>query len=190
MFHPLLTPLTTQTYATSSTSGEGARVAEEERLPPGGLSLRQGFPHWYGLEGSLDVAADTEVPVFDILEYIRAVFNDETVLNSITLTSAANPGAYHAWHAYCAERDALAQAQAAGTGKSDAQATPAKRRRPGEWNWQGVWEQRVRKGIAESLTEPVLFGSANSAEEIVSESHLPGLGLPHTANLATADSVL
>ncbi len=31
-------------------------------------------------------------------------------------------------------------------------------RRPGEWNWDGVWEVRVRKGVDNSVAEAVLFG--------------------------------
>lgn len=160
MFHPLLTPLTTQTYAPSSALGDASGAVDKERLPPGGFSLRHGFPQWFASEASAEDASDVEISVSDILEYIRAAFNDEMIIDSIQLEYAANPGAYHAWRAYCEERDAaLLQSKAA-------QATP-KRRRPGEWNWQGVWEQRVRKAIAESLSEPALFGSANTAEEIV-----------------------
>jgi len=31
-------------------------------------------------------------------------------------------------------------------------------RRPGEWNWDGVWEVRVKKGIDASVGEAMLFG--------------------------------
>lgn len=45
-------------------------------------------------------------------------------------------------------------------------------RRPGEWNWEGVWEERVKKGIAASLSEPVLFGGVGSTDDVVSLSNL------------------
>ncbi|KAJ5682833.1 hypothetical protein N7462_005998, partial [Penicillium macrosclerotiorum] len=48
VFHPLIVPLTTYTFSTSSTSDHPVSASDEERLPPGGFSLRHGFPHWFG----------------------------------------------------------------------------------------------------------------------------------------------
>ncbi|KAJ5450317.1 uncharacterized protein N7458_006766 [Penicillium daleae] len=48
VFHPLIVPLTTYTFSTSSTSDDPVSATDEERLPPGGFSLRHGFPHWFG----------------------------------------------------------------------------------------------------------------------------------------------
>ncbi|RZK41111.1 MAG: hypothetical protein EOO61_06125, partial [Hymenobacter sp.] len=48
VFHPLLTPLTTYTYTTGSLDTDTVSATDEERLPPGGFSLRHGFPHWFG----------------------------------------------------------------------------------------------------------------------------------------------
>lgn len=160
MFHPLLTPLTTQTYA----SAQDGNAVDEERLPPGGFSLRHGFPQWIGNSQHAGYS-DPDVPVYNILEYMRSAFNEESMLDSVPLASAANAGAYHAWHTYRAEQDASKQPSTTGPRRSgDGAARP---RRPGEWNWQGVWEERVRKCVQASLSEPVLFGSANSGEEIV-----------------------
>ena len=58
---------------------------------------------------------------------------------------------------------------------ADAAATDKKSpadRRPGEWNWEGVWEQRVEKAIAASLSEPVLYGGVGAADDVVSLSCL------------------
>lgn len=44
------------------------------------------------------------------------------------------------------------------------------RRKPGEWNWEGVWEDRVKKGIKASLSDPVLFGGGTD-EVSVADSH-------------------
>jgi hypothetical protein len=33
-------------------------------------------------------------------------------------------------------------------------------RRPGEWNWDGVWEFRVKKGIEASQSDAILFGNS------------------------------
>lgn len=48
IFHPLVTPLTTYTYTTGSLCSDPVSATDEERLPPGGFSLRFGFPHWFG----------------------------------------------------------------------------------------------------------------------------------------------
>ncbi|CAL5866922.1 uncharacterized protein PFLUO_LOCUS1134 [Penicillium psychrofluorescens] len=48
VFHPLIVPLTTYTFSTNSTSDNPVSATDEERLPPGGFSLRHGFPHWFG----------------------------------------------------------------------------------------------------------------------------------------------
>ncbi|KAJ5167372.1 uncharacterized protein N7482_006153 [Penicillium canariense] len=48
VFHPLIVPLTTYTFSTSSASDNPVSATDEERLPPGGFSLRHGFPHWFG----------------------------------------------------------------------------------------------------------------------------------------------
>src|SRR5699024_3148272 len=49
IFHPLLVPLTTYTFTTGSDDAtDTVSATDEERLPPGGFSLRHGFPHWFG----------------------------------------------------------------------------------------------------------------------------------------------
>lgn len=48
VFHPLIVPLTTYTFSTGSASDDPVSASDEERLPPGGFSLRHGFPHWFG----------------------------------------------------------------------------------------------------------------------------------------------
>lgn len=41
-------PLTTYTFSTGSSNEDPVSATDEERLPPGGFSLRHGFPHWFG----------------------------------------------------------------------------------------------------------------------------------------------
>ncbi|KAL3482004.1 hypothetical protein BJX99DRAFT_112753 [Aspergillus californicus] len=48
VFHPLIVPLTTYTFSTSVSNEDPVSATDEERLPPGGFSLRHAFPHWYG----------------------------------------------------------------------------------------------------------------------------------------------
>lgn len=47
VFHPLITPLTTYTYTTGSSAADPVSATDEDRLLPGGLSLRHGFPRWF-----------------------------------------------------------------------------------------------------------------------------------------------
>ncbi|KAJ5221934.1 Ubiquitin-conjugating enzyme [Penicillium citrinum] len=57
VFHPLIVPLTTYTFSTGSASDNPVSATDEERLPPGGFSLRHGFPHWFGRATRKDVAS-------------------------------------------------------------------------------------------------------------------------------------
>ncbi|KAJ4984612.1 ubiquitin-conjugating enzyme [Stagonosporopsis vannaccii] len=201
VFHPLLTPLTTYTHTTATLDTDTVSATDEERLPPGGFSLRHGFPHWfgrarrsvvssYGLSGSdVDSTVQTVTPVHPaeetgasggpgilptatgvsivtVLEYIRSTFSEETVLDSVSLEAAANPGAYHAWRAYrgptiSSQQPASPNSVTSGDGKA-----LGRNRRPGEWNWEGVWEERVRRAVSASLSESVLYGQG-AGEDII-----------------------
>jgi hypothetical protein len=52
------------------------------------------------------------------------------------------------------------------TEKVEGNSVLGRNRRPGEWNWEGVWEDRVRKAVKASLSEPALYG-AGIGEDIV-----------------------
>ncbi|EOD50691.1 ubiquitin-conjugating enzyme [Neofusicoccum parvum] len=186
IFHPLVTPLTTYTYTTGSASGETVSATDDERLPPGGFSLRHGFPQWFsrtrrstpaarnasGIATQPDASGDTgpvgegdahPPPVAKILKYIQASFTDESILDSVTVESAANPGAYHAWRSYretqfTGEMQPMTKTSTAPTTRS---------RRPGEWNWEGVWEERVKKGIHGSTSDGVLYGAGVEGDDVV-----------------------
>lgn len=208
VFHPLLTPLTTYTYTTGSSDTDTVSATDEERLPPGGFSLRHGFPHWFGrarrsaptsrdVSGSgLSSPAQSATPVrsefnvvptgapvtsvsneysmVKVLEYIRSTCSDEQVLDSLPLEAAANPGAYHAWRTYRGLSMQPHQAESASPSSTSStiekvlaeNSTLGRNRRPGAWNWEGVWEDRVRKAVKASLSEPVLYG-ASVGEDIV-----------------------
>jgi len=198
VFHPLLTPLTTYTYTTGSADTDTVSATDEERLPPGGFSLRHGFPHWFGRSkrsapnsrnGSASALASPasttpahqptqEISIVRILEYIRSTFSEESILDSLPLEAAANPGAYHAWRAY---RAPVVQAQQPtspspeppASEKSEGSSALGRNRRPGEWNWEGVWEERVRKAVKASLSEPVLYGTGMGEDIVRSYSFLP-----------------
>ncbi|KAK4450085.1 protein crossbronx [Podospora aff. communis PSN243] len=223
MFHPLITPLTTYMYTTDIQDGGTVSATDEERLPPGGFSLRHGFPDWFGratrrnrqvssqstqtplstpprpVVGSASAAGSTpgsvassaasdalasharrkDVSTFEVLRYIRSTFDDEDVLDSVPLEAAGNPGAWHAWKAR--QRQATSPGAGAGPGIGAGKALPPEpgakgggggggggtARKPGEWNWEGVWEERVKRGIAASLSEGVLYGNAGAADEVI-----------------------
>jgi hypothetical protein len=185
IFHPLLTPLTTYTYTTSAADEEDTVSASDlERLPPGGFTLRHGFPGWFRSPRSLNKAKEVksvaEISVYDVLEYLRYAFNDEACLDAIPLHVAANRGAIHAWNnfrARQANRAASPNSNPASSkrssgiehlsaGSGDAGAGTSRGRRPGEWNWNGVWEDRVRRGVQASMAEQTLFGSTGLEEMI------------------------
>ena len=127
--------------------------------------------------------AGREVSTYEVLRYIRSTFDDEDVLDSVPLEAAGNPGAWHAWRTHrrlvVAGRAALpgggGESAAGGEGGARAGTVPvapaaaasATTRRPGEWNWEGVWEERVKRGVAASLSEGVLYGNAGTADEVV-----------------------
>ena len=125
---------------------------------------------------SLAAAAGKDTSIVTVLEYIRTTFCEDTVLDSIPLEAAANPGAYHAWRTYRApvlvsQTSPTAESQASATGKVPESSTLGRNRRPGQWNWEGVWEERVKKAVKASLSEPVLFG-AGAGEDIVCDTKL------------------
>ncbi|KAF7541759.1 hypothetical protein G7Z17_g11872 [Cylindrodendrum hubeiense] len=226
MFHPLITPLTTYMYTTDIQDSGTVSASDQERLPPGGFSLRHGFPDWFGRgrrsarearQASSQTAASPVPPqgtasnlstpasgpspggdaplymqttskkgtsAFEILRYIRGAFDDEEVLDSVPLTAAGNPGAWHAWRTHrraagklpddsapvtdSQPHDKETVQSAEGSLHSDKQMQPVGAARPpGEWNWNGVWEDRVKKGIAASLSEPVLYGTATTPDDLI-----------------------
>jgi hypothetical protein len=68
-------------------------------------------------------------------------------------------------------------------------------RKPGEWNWEGVWEERVKRGVQASLSEAVLFGQGQGDEVIsflnMDEADVKGVkeNLLRTLGVADASSL-
>ncbi|TDZ26468.1 Protein crossbronx-like protein [Colletotrichum orbiculare MAFF 240422] len=228
MFHPLITPLTTYMYTTDIQDNGTVSATDAERLPPGGFSLRHGFPAWFG-RGSRSAAPsrqvsgqqqppatparatsgsaattpsskatppggrpgylDTsrrEVSTYEVLRYIRSTFDDESVLDSVPLEAAGNPGAWHAWKtrqrqagkASAVDEGAAEPKERGGEGGEDEAKEVAPEpiapgpagtapKHPGEWNWEGVWEDRVEKNITASLSEAVLYGAVGGGDDLI-----------------------
>ncbi|KAF8853404.1 UBC-like protein [Acephala macrosclerotiorum] len=245
MFHPLITPLTTYMYTTDIQDSGTVSATDEERLPPGGFSLRHGFPGWFGRAsrrsaertrigsaslqtpprggsvsgvsspgsgvgslsptpkgtgGTADSSASArgkkdEITTYEVLRYIRSTFDDEEVLDSVPLEAAGNPGAWHAWRTHRIKTGKLIVKDTPKEEKSNwhdgpsedgdsprstpegytrlagGTSAPSTARRPGEWNWDGVWEIRVKKGVDASITESVLFGK-DAGDDLIRFLHL------------------
>ncbi|EFQ98529.1 hypothetical protein MGYG_01556 [Nannizzia gypsea CBS 118893] len=230
IFHPLVVPLTTQTYSNRPSDLDSVTGTIEEQLPPGGFSLRHGFPHWFvkterstvvspsssrrtsgQKPGPIGVHAEqgndlvesntdeiitrisslpsdvrgpkspdtADVTALDLLEYIRSTFDDETVLDSISLEATGCPNAWHAWRAHRRQPRAasVAERRSSKDAGVSSPSTPGRTlspdsnirrsspqaRSPGEWNWEGVWLKRVKENIHHSFLESVLFGSSSRA---------------------------
>ncbi|KAF2211840.1 hypothetical protein CERZMDRAFT_98273 [Cercospora zeae-maydis SCOH1-5] len=175
VFHPLVTPLTTYTHSIRDAGADAQSATDDHRLPPGGLSLRHAFPEWYAM-GSAPASPTDAVPdapqlqiphVIELLQYLRIVFDTDDVLDTIPLSAAPNVGAWHAWQSFRSPKvsGSLRGGKPAGENcqpGNDRSLSPRQQpggaRRPGEWNWQGVWEDRVRRSVQSTQTEPALFG--------------------------------
>lgn len=226
IFHPLVSPLTTHTYSTDVQDNGTVSAADEERLPPGGFSLRHGFPDWFGRgrrtePGARKASGETlaspgsdhtsaplgscsatskksseaetvsysksgqpTVSIYSILKYIRSTFDTPEVLDSVPLAAAGNPGAWHAWRTHRRKSGKLfgqqsypgqdapsgeAHVPLASKDGDNSLSSASIVRRPGDWNWDGVWEDRVKRGVSASLGEPVLYGVSAIADDMVSQ---------------------
>ncbi|RKF75442.1 hypothetical protein GcM1_234110 [Golovinomyces cichoracearum] len=236
MFHPLITPLTTYIYTIDIQVSSTISASDTKQLPPGGFSLRHGFPGWFAPDknaGKLSNTNKTEgtdsshksVPVtsiisdpygvgkgdtslrenwrqetgiYEVLKYIRSTFDDENVLNQIPLSAAGNPGAWYAWQTHRTKlgkiktrseglnsiaasekpyRDdknieehqnnlPIVTTQVSDVGLDGAGPQPAKAKNPREWNWEGVWEFRVKKCLKTAISDSVLFGK-DTADNLI-----------------------
>ena len=226
IFHPLVTPLTTYTYSTGSPSSDPVSASDEERLPPGGFSLRHGFPTWYGRaekgpdasrgssrnesssqngdENLVDVDTSArssehghlsdhpevithihplklnEYPnIVNALQYLKEAFDNETMIDDLPLEAAGNPSAWKAWRAHRRlvpeSTDSRSKFDDPYDGDpSHSRASNPSRigiqmqvKQPDEWNWDGVWKERVQKGVISSISDPVLYGNTGSSDGTV-----------------------
>lgn len=107
--------------------------------------------------------------MFELLDYIRKAFGSQEMLDSIPLSAAANSGAYHAYKTFREQDMPKPQSQSRTTSPEP---STSRARKPGEWNWDGVWEERVKRGVQSTLSEPVLFGGTAGGDDVVSPSLL------------------
>jgi len=193
MFHPLLVPLTTYTFAAGALDPNATLSSSEtERLKPGSFNLREGFPSWYsnisdirsarsssigsayaeesastGVRDSVQVEAQEDGAGKEarnlqaVLQYTKRAFEDATLLDGLPLRAAVNTNAWHAWRAH--RRLPRLESRSVSPVSADSGRSPLSARlNQGDWNWDGVWESRVKNGIEESMSDAVLFGSKNN----------------------------
>ncbi|KAK2591652.1 hypothetical protein QQS21_010666 [Conoideocrella luteorostrata] len=196
-------------YTTDIQDNGTVSATDHERLPPGGFSLRHGFPEWFrrGKHAGSDrtnappigssatspespnantpsylQAGKPNVSIYSILKYVRSTFDSAEMLDSVPFAAAGNPGAWHAWRTHRLKQGKLSNQQPGtvhSTQPNEPSVAPAEKeketlpspnsaiRQPGEWNWDGVWEDRVKKGVAACLTEPVLYGGSGVPDEMI-----------------------
>lgn len=184
VFHPLVSPIPALGQKTRNWDSEPMDSDAQRRQIPGMFWLEHGFPHWFGRTGSSSRPSGqtfnfpssskvVDVTAYEILDYMRSTFDTESVLTSIPLEAAAHPSAFHAWRAHKNLRPVSvpgARGEASQGSQSGAESTP---RKPSEWNWDGVWRERVSRGIQASSNEAAIFGalgtSTPSGDDIVSD---------------------
>ncbi len=98
------------------------------------------------------------IKIIEVLEYVKRAFDDETALDALPLEAAGNSGAWKAWRAY-------RKSNGADSKLVDSVPSPHKQ---DEWSWDGVWEERVQKGIDASIAESTLYGGTSGGDDLVS----------------------
>ena len=103
-----------------------------------------------------------------ILDYVKTSFDDVELLDGIPLEAAGNPGAWKAWQAHRKHAlDSSIEDQETPETQDDRQSlknfdkdtVPQVPRQQEEWNWDGIWQERVRKVIIASISDQILYGS-------------------------------
>ena len=88
--------------------------------------------------------------IANVLRYIKLSFDDTKVLDQLSVEDAGNSGAWKAWRAYRGSVNSQNDDLLPDSGPKDQD----------EWSWDGVWEERVRKGIDASIADATLYGAA------------------------------
>jgi hypothetical protein len=167
IFHLLVTPFSAQTYTSNVEDAGFAPATNPERLPPGGFSLQHGFPAWFSNSGEMGVASECaeRATVYEALEYMRTTFDDVAVLHSIPLEAAVDAGAWHSWRAHQKKLSPGFKVQKPSL--EDGKALGPIVKEPKDWDWGDRWDSRVKRGIDNSLTNLVLFGTGITKDDLV-----------------------
>ncbi|KAL9623562.1 MAG: hypothetical protein Q9160_002243 [Pyrenula sp. 1 TL-2023] len=152
---------------------DGGNGSEALESPASSIQTLQTLPDVGPLARAKDGSQqpDLKVPISTILKYVALSFTDVSLLDSLPLDAAGNPGAWHAWRSY-RRLPPTPKGYSAASPSSDRAASGIGQRQPGEWNWEGVWEKRVKAGVENSLTDQALFGDARrGVDEMVTKSN-------------------
>ncbi|KAL8793447.1 MAG: hypothetical protein Q9195_003930 [Heterodermia aff. obscurata] len=103
-----------------------------------------------------------------VLDYVKKSFDDVELLDGIPLEAAGNSGAWKAWQAHrenvldssSEDRRMLdTQDDRQSLKTFDKDTVPQVQKQQEDWNWDGIWQERVRKGIITSISDPALYGN-------------------------------
>ena len=103
-------------------------------------------------------AAAEHASIPEVLAYLKATFEDPILLDELPLEAAAHPGAWHAWRSHRGLSKDSTNAISPANNERSQSPTADLQTRPSDWNWEGVWKNRVTIGIENSLSDPVLYG--------------------------------
>lgn len=112
--------------------------------------------------GETNVALDhvsSSAPMASVLAYVKQSFDESSFLDRVPLEAAGNVGAWKAWRAHRISMGVNIAGNLNAGGSSDVR---------DEWNWDGVWEQRVSRGIDNSISDSVLYGNHAANDDTVS----------------------
>lgn len=117
--------------------------------------------------------------IIEILEYLKSAFDDETTLDALPLEAAGNPGAWNAWKAHRKSGFRNSEIEMHDPSRLESGKQPAGtkiegyQKPPEEWSWDGVWEERVKKGVDSSISDPALYGIGSGGDDLVSREIHP-----------------
>ena len=94
--------------------------------------------------------------IFEVLDYVKNVFDNESALDTLPIEAAGNAGAWKAWRAYRKNSHQDIDGLASDTGNQSED----------EWSWDGVWEDRVRRGVDASVAGSTLFSNASGDDMV------------------------
>ena len=113
----------------------------------------------------------------EVLYYVKLAFSSHEFLDKILLVDAVNPGAFFAWRSHRLStapdlyNERQEQAKKAFSSQLSAGSRASKEDSPntwpGQWNWDGVWKDRVQKAVQASVAGSTLFGDVNN-DDVVS----------------------
>jgi hypothetical protein len=112
--------------------------------------------------------------ISDVLHYLKRVFEDEDLLDTLPLELAVNQGAWKAWRAYRTKSKRTSFRSQADQNGSPSKVPKSRLSVPAtagpsmDWNWEGVWVKRVKAMVNASTSDPILYAGYDN-DETVSE---------------------